>query len=228
MGNESSKLKPENGKNSKRTRVLPQNSAHPIERCAMQNFLLVWVDDKIKMNSKKYTKTLERIRSIVNDVTIITETQPCIEFLREITNEKVFVIVSEGLGRELVPSIHSMVQLDTIYISSDNRVRCEKWTRECCKVKGIHGRFRGICDALRLAVKQCNQDSIPVSFVQLDDGTCGRNLNQLEPSFMYTQLFKGILLDFEHSEQAVNDLVAYCRAKIVYVASEMEVIDEYE
>ena len=190
--------------------------------------LLVWVDLKIGAKSKKNHQTVEKVRSIVNDVTVFTETDSCIEFLRAITKEKVFVIVSERLSQELVPRIHAMVQLDTIYISSDNRTRCEKWTREWRKVKVIYGRSRQICDALRVAVKQCNRDSIPVSFVQLDEENDDRNLNELEPSFMYTQLFKGILLDVEYSEQAVKDLVTYCRAKAVHFSCELEVIDEYE
>ncbi|CAF1510801.1 unnamed protein product [Adineta steineri] len=37
------------------------------------------------------------------------------------------------------------------------------------------------------------------------------NLNQLEPSFMYTQLFKEILLDVKHDEQALKQFTAYCR-----------------
>ncbi|CAF3829480.1 unnamed protein product [Adineta steineri] len=37
------------------------------------------------------------------------------------------------------------------------------------------------------------------------------NLNQLEPTFMYTQIFKDILLDMEHDELAIKDFITYCR-----------------
>ncbi|CAF3548300.1 unnamed protein product [Adineta steineri] len=37
------------------------------------------------------------------------------------------------------------------------------------------------------------------------------NLNQLESTFMYTQLFKEILLDMEHDEQAIKHFITYCR-----------------
>ncbi|CAF1192713.1 unnamed protein product [Adineta steineri] len=37
------------------------------------------------------------------------------------------------------------------------------------------------------------------------------NLNQLEPTFMYTQLFKEILLNIKHSSQAIKDFITYCR-----------------
>ncbi|CAF0785215.1 unnamed protein product [Adineta steineri] len=37
------------------------------------------------------------------------------------------------------------------------------------------------------------------------------NLNQLEPTFMYTQIFKDILLDMKHDEQAIKQFIDYCR-----------------
>ncbi|CAF0940232.1 unnamed protein product [Adineta steineri] len=37
------------------------------------------------------------------------------------------------------------------------------------------------------------------------------NLNQLEPNFMYTQIFKEILLDMQHDEQTIKDFITYCR-----------------
>ncbi|CAF1322380.1 unnamed protein product [Adineta steineri] len=37
------------------------------------------------------------------------------------------------------------------------------------------------------------------------------DMNQLESSFMYTKLFKEILLDMKHDEQVINQFAAYCR-----------------
>ena len=39
------------------------------------------------------------------------------------------------------------------------------------KIKGVHTeRSQPICKALQLAVKQCNQDSIAISFVTVNEG----------------------------------------------------------
>ncbi|CAF1490325.1 unnamed protein product [Adineta steineri] len=37
------------------------------------------------------------------------------------------------------------------------------------------------------------------------------NLNQLDPTFMYTQLFKEILLDMEYDQRSLKHFAAYCR-----------------
>ena len=228
MGTKSSKLRPKKDSDTKSPKSLTLKSVDPAERCALQNYLLIWADDKIEVTSKSHQQALERLRNVVNDLTVFTAVDTCATFLQGITKEKVFVIVSDRLGRELLPRIHPMVQLDTIYISSNNRSRCEKWTKDWCKIKGIYARFEQIHGALQLSIKQCNQDSIPVSFAQLDEKNSDRNLNELEPSFMYTQLFKSIVLDIEYGAQSLKDLVAYCREKQVNVPSQMKIIDEYE
>ena len=39
-----------------------------------------------------------------------------------------------------------------------------------------------------------------MSFVTLDEVASSQNLNQLEPSFMYTQIFKEIFLQMEYDQ----------------------------
>ena len=50
-----------------------------------------------------------------------------------------------------------------------------------------------------------------MSFVSPDLNNTAINLDQLEPSFMYTQLFKEALLQMKYDENARKDLVAYYR-----------------
>ncbi|CAF0954952.1 unnamed protein product [Adineta steineri] len=104
-----------------------------------------------------------------------------------------------------------MPQLDAIYIFADNRSRYQEWTQNWTKIKGVHTDIKDICEALQSAVKQCDQDSIAISFHSVDEMASLENLNQLEPTFMYTQIFKEILFDMKHDEQAIKQFIAYCR-----------------
>ncbi|CAF0987490.1 unnamed protein product [Adineta steineri] len=125
--------------------------------------------------------------------------------------ERVFVITSGSLGQHLVPEIHGMPQLEAVYIFCGDKSRHEGWTQNWTKIKGVYTNIKGICQALQSAVKQCDQDTIAVSFVTIDEMASPENLNQLEPTFMYTQLFKEILFDIEYDEQAIQQFTAYCR-----------------
>ncbi|CAF0794183.1 unnamed protein product [Adineta steineri] len=68
-----------------------------------------------------------------------------------------------------------------------------------------------MCQGLQSGIKQYHQDSIAISFITAKEMASTDNLNQLEPTFMYTQIFKDILLDMEHDELAIKDFITYCR-----------------
>ena len=204
---------------------------HSNRRRIVQNYLLVWVDANATTNTSNEDSqhTLEQLRTTVNDVNTFVEPDQCLTFLQGIQLEKVFLIVSGSLGRDLVPRIHSMTQVDAIFIFCEDKSRHEEWVKEWSKVKGVHTQIKPICAALELAVKQCNQDSTPLSFAQVSGEDASEiNLNQLEPSFMYTQLFKKTLLDMEHDRKtAVRDLVKYCQETYAGNPAQLTLIEEF-
>ncbi|CAF1340200.1 unnamed protein product, partial [Rotaria sp. Silwood1] len=68
--------------------------------------------------------------------------------------------------------------------------------------------------------RQCDYDAISMTFVanstssRTDTTNEDKNLDQLEPSYMYTMLFKDIILEIdEDDDKPLQDLVAYCRSK---------------
>jgi hypothetical protein len=190
--------------------------------------LLIWVDSTIDASKQDYQNTLVQLRSVVNDVNTFTQTDESIDFLTEVDDIKAFLIVEGTIGRHIVPLIHEISQLDAIYIFCNNPSPHEQWTKEWVKVKGVHTNIESICQAIELAVKQCNQDSIPVSFVAVSEEASNETLNQLEPSFMYTQIFKEILLEMDHDEKSIRDLVNYCRELYHDNMKELNIINDFE
>ncbi|CAF1278296.1 unnamed protein product [Adineta steineri] len=50
-----------------------------------------------------------------------------------------------------------------------------------------------------------------MSFLTVGEIALPENLNQLEPTFMYTQIFKEIILDMKYDKQAIKQFTTYCR-----------------
>ncbi|CAF1137628.1 unnamed protein product [Adineta ricciae] len=194
----------------------------------VQNYLLVWMDANIDEKDQDCHNTLTHLRSVVNDVYIYTQADTCLQFLNSIGGEKAFVITSGSFGQHLVPDIHDNPQVNAIYIFCGNKSENETWTKNWPKVKGVYTNVQEICEALTTGVKQHNQDSIAMSFVTVTGEASNENLNQLEPSFMYTQIFKKILLEMEHNNQAIKGLVSYCRQRFQGNFAEQSAIDEFE
>jgi tetratricopeptide (TPR) repeat protein len=205
----------------------PSEDVHHKQRI-VQNYRLIWIDGSIDLLDEDYQNMVAQLRDVVNDVQIFTQSDECIHFLNTINVEKVFVITTGYLGQHLVPDIHDLPQLDAIYIFCGNKSRHEQWTKQWIKIKGIHTDIKPLCQALKQAAKQCNEDSIAMSFARVSEETSSENLNQLEPSFMYTQIFKEILFEMEHDEKSIKDLATYCRKLYNDNKGELAVINEFE
>ena len=209
--------------------TLKNTHQRPNRPRVVQNVLLVWLDVNITSSNEDSQNILQQLRSIVNDINLFTDPNDCVDFLSDVQMEKVFIIISDSLGQHLVPFIHPMTQIDAIYIFCGDKRRHEEWTKSWSKIKGVYTQIDSICEALQLAVKQCNQDSIGISFVRIDEGDASSiNLDQLDPTFMYTQLFKNALLNMPHDKNAVQDLVRYCRDKYRGNANVLALIEEFD
>ncbi|CAF1516683.1 unnamed protein product, partial [Rotaria sp. Silwood1] len=177
------------------TSVLPRSACRII-----QNFLLVWLDANFDESGSDFKNSLQHLRKIVASITTFTDAQQCVNFLSEIKKEKVFMIVSGSLGRQIVPEIEALPQLEVIYVFCGNQSIHEQWAKKISKVKGVYTKIEPICQELEIDRQRCDQAMIPISF------------NGRDALFMYTQLLKEALLEIEDDDvKSIKNLVEYCR-----------------
>ena len=198
------------------------------KRRILQNYLLLWVDDNVSEANDDCQETLEQLRTVVNEVNVFADSDACVKFLQNVNKEKVFVITNDALGQDLIPQIHSLTQLDTIYILCTDQLRTASWTNEWSKVKNRFTQKGLIYGALKKTAEKCDQDFTPMTFIPLDATTSNTDFRQLNPSFMYTGLFKEIFLAMKHDEQSHRALVSYCVENKAHVSSELLLIDEFQ
>ena len=100
----------------------------------MNGLLLIWLDtsfDEVNDNGWHTIKT--QLRDIVGSIHTFTDTDRCIDFLTDIGDEKIFLIISDTYGQNIVPIVHEISQLSSIYIFGGDKSRPEQWT----KVKSV-------------------------------------------------------------------------------------------
>jgi len=117
-------------------------SKQSVEKRSIENILLVWLDANINESNKDFLYPLKKLREIVHTVNTYTNADKCIRFIKRIKDEKVFMIMSGGLGQQIMPNIHDMSQIDSIYIFSRNISQHQQWTKQWSKVKSIHSDIR--------------------------------------------------------------------------------------
>ena len=177
----------------------------------VQNVLLIWLDKNIDDNNQDCRNTVTQLRRIVNDINKFTDGDQCIQFINTITDNKACMVISGSLGQHIVPRVHNMSQVDSIFIFCGNKKHHEQWAEKWSKVKGVFTEIRPICDALKQASQQCEQNAISISFVSTGGDDANKNLDRLDPMFMYTQIMKEILLTIKFQQRHFKEFIEYCR-----------------
>ena len=104
----------------------------------VQNVLLIWLDSNIDENSSDCQNTITYLRRAVNAVNIFTDEGECIQFLADLANEKACMIISGALGQHIVPRVHDLSQIDSIFIFCGNKTYHEAWAKQWPKIKGVY------------------------------------------------------------------------------------------
>jgi hypothetical protein len=87
----------------------------------VQNVLLIWLDSNIDDNNEDCRNTVVQLRRIVNDINTFGDGDQCIQFIKTINDNKVCMIISGSLGEHIVPRVHNMSQVDSIFIFCGNK-----------------------------------------------------------------------------------------------------------
>ncbi|CAF1019617.1 unnamed protein product [Adineta steineri] len=194
-----------------------------INRLRMQNVLFVWLDNNINDDNADCSNTIKQLKHVVNNINTFTDGEECVEFINTINNNKVCMIVSGSLGQHIVPHVHDMSQVDTIFIFCNNQEWDKQWVKEWPKIKGVFTDITSIYEALKQAAHQCEQNAKSISFVTSD-----KKLDQLDPSFMYTQILKEILLTINFEDKHFKEFITDLREAFVKNEYDLHHIEKFE
>jgi tetratricopeptide (TPR) repeat protein len=202
-----------------------KTSSRSIRSRIVENFIIIWLDSNIKESNKTTQNSINHLRRIINSIQIFTDSDQCINFISNITNEKAFLIISATFSQKLSSLFEDMIQIKSIYIFCHHQTKHEQWINNYRKIKGIFTKIEYICDGLKQDVRQCETDLTPISIVSNRSTT---NFDELDQSFMYSQLLKEILLELEDDDKTKKEFVDFCREQYADNNDELKVIDEFD
>ena len=197
--------------------------------CTIQNFCLIWLDSDIdEVNNEDCINTITKLRQVVNTVKTFTNVNECINFITDVEDEKIFMISSGSLGQLIIPIVHDKSQMSMFYIFCKNETSHDKWTQQWFKVKGVYIDITSICEAVKEAAQDCDQNMVSISLVKKTNEISNQNLDELDQSFMYTQLLKEILLTIDFEQIHIDEYLTYCREQFSSNNTELKNIKKFE
>jgi hypothetical protein len=164
----------------------PTPSAMNLATHPQLNTLLVWIES----SDDNIPRTLAQLRSSHVDFVTYTDCSQAIDFVEQQTNAQVRVVIDASCAEQLIPCVHDLAQVHSIYICGSISDDSLEWTRHWGKVKDVWHHDIGLaCEALLCTIQQPFQNDSDITMT---------SALALEPSFMYTQLLKNALLDMQY------------------------------
>ncbi|CAF1264497.1 unnamed protein product [Adineta steineri] len=193
------------------TTITSSDAIQPRRRM-VRNYSLLCLDECMDEANQEYQSILTQLKTVTDNVDIFKQRDECIDLLTDAEeNIKSFLVVKNTAVQQIMPLINDIPQLHSVYVFSNIKSQYEEWTTKWPKIRSVHTNIDDLCKVLQLHIKKCNQDSIAMSFITANEMISTDNLNQLEPTFMYTRIFKEILLDMKYDKQIVKQFTTYCR-----------------
>jgi hypothetical protein len=96
---------------------------------------LIWLDRLVNI-SEENLDGQKLIRSSIDNLKTFENVNKCEEYIRSISSdERIILIVSGRLGREITPRIHELRQVSSIYVYCLDKSANEEWAKQYKKVK---------------------------------------------------------------------------------------------
>jgi hypothetical protein len=100
----------------------------------LETFSLIWLDKQVN-ETESNRQTQKALRQIINNLRIFDDQQQCHNYITSCcTQDRLILIVSGQLGRQLIPQIRDLRQISYIYVYCRDKQANEQWARQYSKV----------------------------------------------------------------------------------------------
>ncbi|CAF0974270.1 unnamed protein product [Rotaria sordida] len=195
----------------------------------LETFSLVWLDSSIN-DSQDNLHTQQQLRTIINHLRTFDNSYDCEHYIRSVSNHDRIVIIVSGLsGRQLVPRIHNLRQVCSIYVYCMDRKTNAQWTKNFTKIQAVIIKSEDLVNQIQhdqiKRIKKKDDEVLPINIFHTDQGQSTTGLNG---QFVHSQLLIDCLLRMKSSRYEKNDLVSVCREEYKGNPHELSIINDFE
>ncbi|CAF1114702.1 unnamed protein product [Didymodactylos carnosus] len=185
---------------------------------------IIWFDDKI---DQEINDTLEQLHDHIIICFTISE---LINFIDNIQNEKIILIISGKYSRQTLTLVHNNDKIDSIYIFclNDQFYKDLIDNKQYSKLIGIYTQYDQLFTILEKQIHLLLKHlSIFNLFDQIDKPI--RDLEQESINYLWYQLLRDTLMTMEtQTEQSKQEMIDYCRLYFHSNSTYLKQIDEFQ
>jgi len=172
-----------------------------------ENIRLIWFDKK-PINSEIKSKLLE----LNPAAQFFTNIEECIDFIKFLTDEDIFLIISYEIASNILPSIHSFRSVVQIFFFNNEEKpidNCELFLNEYPKIVDIYTNKDELIKSIEEKVRHVERHFFSFDlFNQKQKST--RDLSKESASFLWNQMLIHILKQTPQNDLAKEDMLNKC------------------
>ena len=187
--------------------------------------LTIWLNPKATLSSKEYENSITQLQSIGNSFKLFDDGRECSDFLHDVKDCEVFLIVSDAVGIHFLSRIQGAPYLHSIYILCVKSGVHEHFLKEIRKIRGVFDSILAICSKIKQSIRQRENNLIPFNVIPASSSV---NVNELDPAFMYSQLLKKSMLEIQFDHDAKREFANFLRTRCADDTVSLMAINTFE
>ncbi|CAF1363230.1 unnamed protein product, partial [Adineta steineri] len=186
----------------------------------LESFSLIWLNNNENVDIQK------ELRNTINHIETFDDVAECKNYIEKTSENDRLVLVTNGeFGQQIIPSIHQLRQISSIYINSEDK----QWTNDFPKLKGIHVKMDELVSQIHEDYKNPRKIEEPIwmnMFTTVNDA--GKSTTGINGQFAFSQLLLDCLLRLKSNENDRNELISYCEKEYEENQNELNHLHEFQ
>ncbi|CAF3600794.1 unnamed protein product [Rotaria socialis] len=194
----------------------------------LEIFSLIWLD--ANPNVQELQGTQQKLCSIINQLKTFQDVEQCQNYIEGRTlKDRIVMIVSGQFGREIVPSIHKLRQVLSIYVYCMDKKSNKQWVSKFSKVKAVVVKHDELLSRIKTDHKIQRKLEEPVTINFFNTSTkAGKSTTAVNGQFVFSQVLIDCLLRLKSNEEDKTELINYCKHQYEGNNLELNNIREFE
>ena len=192
-------------------------------------FIIAWLDADVN-TTESNKKAQQQLLTIISHLKTFEEKTECEKYIRSLSSqERLSLIVSGRLGKELVPDIYTLPQATSIYVYCQDKEKNEQWANRFKKVNAVITQLDQLISRIKIDqtnVLSLDEKQVPSFFVVV--GGTEQLKTYCTPQFAYSQLLSNVLLQMKPNETDANDSILLCKNNNKDFETKLKIIDEFQ
>jgi hypothetical protein len=212
----------------------------------LETFSLLWLDAQVN-STEDNRKTQQKLREIINHLKTFDDQNQCKQYIQSLSpQDRLVLIVSGRCGRQLVPQIHQLPQLSSIYVYCMDQKANEEWAKDFIKVRYVFLfllfffflliQVKSVIVKLDDLIHQIKADQKSRAKVEeplsINVFTASDNPDQsttgLNGHFIHSLLLIDVLIRMKSVETDKQQLITLCKNEYKINGTQLAVVREFE